>query len=286
MIPLVHLTALSQDWLADEAAALGHPVRGDLNAMRMLRQAAEAAKIQLSVVKSVAVQVPVGPGEASAAVELTRAQLEGLCEPLLRRLKSPLYEVALSAGGLAAPGVRVGWGVLGISRTKCTTRRLCSRFDCRSPTPRVIPPLDRYRPSSDRYTATVTRLLYDCCTISIGVSLPGEQQDLTMKKKLKRKDRRAKAAQRPKGTQKALPLGKPVSRPRHSRHSRRFHRFRDGFVSVSCRSVVCSVQFVRGRWAAIVAWGHSIGARHAVGHGLPHHVLMRGLRWRLRWTRS
>mmetsp|Transcript_84700 Transcript_84700/g.254002 ORF Transcript_84700/g.254002 Transcript_84700/m.254002 type:complete len:232 (-) Transcript_84700:13-708(-) len=36
-------------------------------------------------------------------VELSRAQFEALCEPLLRRLKAPLYEVALTAG-VALPG--------------------------------------------------------------------------------------------------------------------------------------------------------------------------------------
>lgn len=36
-------------------------------------------------------------------VELTRKQLELLCEPLLQRLRAPLYEVALSAGKPLTP---------------------------------------------------------------------------------------------------------------------------------------------------------------------------------------
>jgi len=46
------------EWLATQAAALGHPVRESRAAMRKVREAAEAAKKQLSVLKSVAVRLP------------------------------------------------------------------------------------------------------------------------------------------------------------------------------------------------------------------------------------
>ena len=101
--------------------------------LRRRAQAVEAAKKRLSVVRSVNVTLPVAPnvggatsGGAAAAdshggdaadaggtaadavgaqsgdgsllcVELSRGTLERLCDDLLRRLKTPLYEVALSA---------------------------------------------------------------------------------------------------------------------------------------------------------------------------------------------
>ena len=71
---------------------------------RRLAEAAEAAKVRL-VLKSVDVQ-PEGVDDG-AAVALTRAQLEVLCEPLLQRLRAPLYEVALSAR-VALPGESAG----------------------------------------------------------------------------------------------------------------------------------------------------------------------------------
>ena len=47
--------------------------------------------------------VAVEGAKAAAAVRVPREQLESLSEPLLQRLKAPLYEVALSAG-ISLPG--------------------------------------------------------------------------------------------------------------------------------------------------------------------------------------
>jgi molecular chaperone DnaK len=87
-------------WLADESDELGIHVRDDPSAMRQLAEACEAAKKRLSVVSSVSVPLPsadVARHGDSPSVTLSRKQLEVLCDTLLRRLKLPLYEVALSA---------------------------------------------------------------------------------------------------------------------------------------------------------------------------------------------
>jgi len=91
----------------------------DEAALRTLRERAEAAKRKLSVVKRVSVLFPSpqspatgdreggGEGGEGTSIELTRDAMEAACEPLLQRLKAPLYEVALAAAvslpGEAAP---------------------------------------------------------------------------------------------------------------------------------------------------------------------------------------
>ena len=90
-------------------AELGAP-DGDAAAYeRRLAAAVEEAKKRLSVVTAVNVTLPAGvaqpaaPGEGgnggddAPCVELSRVRLEQLCDGLFRRLKTPLYEVALSA---------------------------------------------------------------------------------------------------------------------------------------------------------------------------------------------
>ena len=105
--------ALLVKWLADQSAKRGVNAAGEPALMRQLMQATEAAKKRLSVVKSVEVPLPIvgeggggegGEGEGggvssneSPGIELSRARLEELCDGLFRRLKQPLYEVALSA---------------------------------------------------------------------------------------------------------------------------------------------------------------------------------------------
>ena len=99
-------------WLCEESERLGVKAKGDASKMRQLMQAGEAAKKRLSVVKSVEVPLPVaaataaadadiemGEGEGEEIVEITlsRERFEKLCDGLFRRLKTPLYEVALSA---------------------------------------------------------------------------------------------------------------------------------------------------------------------------------------------
>lgn len=96
-------------WLEKQGAAQGWELQGDQAAMRQLADAAEAAKKRLSVVKSVQVARPYAdadaaattdassPGSTAAHVELSREQLEQLCDPILRRLRTPLYEAALTA---------------------------------------------------------------------------------------------------------------------------------------------------------------------------------------------
>lgn len=90
--------------------------------MAVQAERAEAAKLKLSVVKKVEIELPkprppLGRDAAAAAnvdggdcdgddgesilVELTRDRLEQLCEPLLQRLKGPLYEANPSYQHLA-----------------------------------------------------------------------------------------------------------------------------------------------------------------------------------------
>ena len=75
----------------------------------------KAAKRKLSVVKRVSVLFPSpqspatgdreggGEGGEGTSIELTRDAMEAACEPLLQRLKAPLYEVALAAA-VSLPG--------------------------------------------------------------------------------------------------------------------------------------------------------------------------------------
>ena len=124
-------------WLRKEGAVrLGTSYARDPAALRQLREASEAAKKRLSVVKQVDVPLPGGSGgsggkaaaggavagggaaaggaaaggaaggaasASAAAVTLSRATLEAVCDELFRRMKRPLYEVALSAR-LTLPG--------------------------------------------------------------------------------------------------------------------------------------------------------------------------------------
>ena len=57
---------------------------------------------------------------ASLELELSRRQLEVLSEPLLQRLKTPLYEVALSAR-IAVPGAPRPPAAAGAARRSGTT---------------------------------------------------------------------------------------------------------------------------------------------------------------------
>ena len=97
----------SASGLLDEYAARGFSLKGDAAAVRAVREAAEAAKKRLSVIKA----VDVHPSDAyafappDAAVALSRLQLEELCGPLLQRLRFPLYEAALTAR-ICAPARR------------------------------------------------------------------------------------------------------------------------------------------------------------------------------------
>ena len=98
--------ALLVEWLAEECSERLADGKVQLTPQlrRQLGDAAEAAKKQLSVVKSVTVPLPAtGADGCGSSVDLSRAVLEKLCDPLFRRLREPLYEVALSAR-LTLPG--------------------------------------------------------------------------------------------------------------------------------------------------------------------------------------
>ena len=100
----IDFDALLIEHISDRAADQGMDPRSSSEAMSQLRQNVENAKIKLSVVKSKTVFVPPTPSSTDGLeLELTRSDLERVCEPLLRRLKGPLYEVAISAR-VAMPG--------------------------------------------------------------------------------------------------------------------------------------------------------------------------------------
>ena len=99
-------------WLCEESERLGVKAKGDASKMRQLMQAGEAAKKRLSVVKSVEVPLPVAASDGGGGRRyrdgrgrrggdrrdhIEPGALRKLCDGLFRRLKTPLYEVALSA---------------------------------------------------------------------------------------------------------------------------------------------------------------------------------------------
>lgn len=89
-------------WLAKRAENLGHPVKGDKRKMRRLAEAAEAAKIKLSVLKSVEVSVPTasdadGGDEDVPKIKLHRKAFEDVCDSLFLELRKPVLEAAHSA---------------------------------------------------------------------------------------------------------------------------------------------------------------------------------------------
>ena len=75
-----------------DAAASGAPADAASGLGLRVRQADPKATV-----------VGVEGAEVAAAVRVPRERLESLSEPLLQRLKAPLYEVALSAG-ISLPG--------------------------------------------------------------------------------------------------------------------------------------------------------------------------------------
>ncbi len=109
--------------LLERAEAAGLPASA--GARRGLSEAAEAAKKRLSVVKAVRVDLTEacerggagavsevgGSSESGAVTELSRATVEALCEPLLQRLRAPLYEVSLTSR-IALPGEAEETGVM------------------------------------------------------------------------------------------------------------------------------------------------------------------------------
>ena len=98
--------------LCDEAEARGLAPRANPVAVRRLAEVAEDAKKRLSVVKRVEIELR-GEAEGEAERErgaaegctysLSRETLEVLGDPLLRRMREPLYQLALSAR-IALPG--------------------------------------------------------------------------------------------------------------------------------------------------------------------------------------
>lgn len=90
------------DWLVEEFKAKeGIDLRNDLTAMQRIRDEAERAKIELSSSVSTTINLPfiaVSKGEPKhLEVTLTRAKLEELAEPILRRLEPPIRQALQDA---------------------------------------------------------------------------------------------------------------------------------------------------------------------------------------------
>ncbi|KAG8458256.1 hypothetical protein KFE25_001548 [Diacronema lutheri] len=96
-------------WLLGALPAAGHAAVADaIRAQPALRFAArralEAAKVELSVRRDALVRLPVGADAlslsescAAVSVRISRADLDAAAEPILARLKRPIYEAALNA---------------------------------------------------------------------------------------------------------------------------------------------------------------------------------------------
>lgn len=82
-------------WLEDRFVE-AHGVPLDGFGRRRLRDAAEEAKLALSQVASVQVEVPFLHGERGLNVTLTRRKFEAICRPLVLRLVEPMLEASPS----------------------------------------------------------------------------------------------------------------------------------------------------------------------------------------------
>lgn len=97
--------ALAQ-WLEDEFVRQhGAPLDGF--GRRRLRDAAEEAKVGLSSVTSVQVEVPFLVGDTGLNVTLTRRKFEAITRSLVLRLVEPMLEVA-RMGGVEFPSAKMG----------------------------------------------------------------------------------------------------------------------------------------------------------------------------------
>ncbi|MDR3316467.1 MAG: molecular chaperone DnaK [Puniceicoccales bacterium] len=93
-------------WLVDNfRAENGIDLRGDPMALQRLKEEAEKAKITLSTSQETDINLPFITADATGprhvAVRLTRAQLEKICEPLVRRTVAP-FEACLRDAKLGA----------------------------------------------------------------------------------------------------------------------------------------------------------------------------------------
>ncbi|TET89383.1 MAG: molecular chaperone DnaK [Methanomassiliicoccales archaeon] len=85
----------TMDWLADEfKAEEGIELTGDINAMQRLRDAAEKAKMELTSTVTTTINLPFIASKDDKPkhleIELTRAKLEELVEPVLKRCEEPI----------------------------------------------------------------------------------------------------------------------------------------------------------------------------------------------------
>jgi molecular chaperone DnaK len=91
------------DWMAEEfKKEQGIDLRQDKMALQRLKEAAEKAKCELSTTMQTNVNLPFITADASGPkhldLTLTRARLEGLCEDLVERTKSPCKQALTDAG--------------------------------------------------------------------------------------------------------------------------------------------------------------------------------------------
>ncbi len=91
------------EWLIEEFKnETGIDISDDRSAVQRVRDAAEKAKCELSTMKETTINLPYLAGDDSGAKhlekKLTRAKLESLCEPLLKRVEEPVKNAIKDAG--------------------------------------------------------------------------------------------------------------------------------------------------------------------------------------------
>jgi molecular chaperone DnaK len=133
------------DYLVEEFnRQQGMDIRGDEMAMIRLKEAAEKAKIELSTTVSSDINLPYltadSTGPKHMNLTLTRAKLEELVEPVLKRLDSPIQK-ALKDANWTADTVNKIILVGGPTRMPCVRERFKRNFSGREPE-RGIDPME------------------------------------------------------------------------------------------------------------------------------------------------
>ncbi len=130
-------------WMIEKFAATfgGHDLRGDRLALQRLKEAAEKAKHELSSTLTTQINLPflaaTPAGPRHLELELTRAELERLVEPFVRRTLEPCKR-AMADAGLAAGGLDAVILVGGQTRMP-RIQRMVAEFFGREPNRSVNP---------------------------------------------------------------------------------------------------------------------------------------------------
>ncbi len=130
-------------WMIEKFAQVhgGHDLRGDRLALQRLKEAAEKAKHELSSTLTTQINLPflaaTPAGPRHLELELTRAELERLVEPFVRRTLEPCKR-AMADAGLAAGGLDAVILVGGQTRMP-RIQRMVAEFFGREPNRTVNP---------------------------------------------------------------------------------------------------------------------------------------------------